>query len=55
MHIGCYRMTQEDIEQVIKDQLELWAASEEAPKERERERERARERKRKRKRERKGD
>ena len=26
-------MTQEDIEQVIKDQPKLWAASEEAPKE----------------------
>ena len=32
-HIGYYRMTQEDIEQVIKDQLEIWVASEENPKE----------------------
>ena len=31
-HIGYYRMTQEDIEQVIKDQPDLWVASEEAPK-----------------------
>ena len=34
-HIGYYRMTQEDIEQVIKDQLEIWAATEENPKEKE--------------------
>ena len=31
-HIGYYRMTQEDIEQVIKDQLEIWVGSKEAPK-----------------------
>ena len=34
-HIGYYRMTQEDIEQVIKDQPEIWVASEENPKEKE--------------------
>ena len=32
-HIGYYRMTQEDIEQVIKDQSQLWVASKENPKE----------------------
>ena len=32
-HIVYYRMTQEDIDQVIKDQLEIWAATEENPKE----------------------
>ena len=34
-HIGYYQMTQEDIEQVIKDQPEIWVASEENPKEKE--------------------
>jgi hypothetical protein len=32
-HIDYYKMTQEDIEQVIKDQLEIWVALEENPKE----------------------
>ena len=32
-HIGYYWMTQEDIEQVIKDQPEIWAVTEENPKE----------------------
>ena len=32
-HIGYYQMTQEDIKQVIKDQPEIWAATEENPKE----------------------
>ena len=32
-HIGYYKMTQEDIEQVIKYQPEIWATTEENPKE----------------------
>ena len=32
-HLGYYIMTQEDIEQVIKDQLEIWATTDENPKE----------------------
>ena len=32
-HIGYYRITQEEIEQVIKDQPEIWAVVEENPKE----------------------
>ena len=32
-HIGYYRMTQEDIEQVIKDQPEIWVVTEENPEE----------------------
>ena len=32
-HIGYYQMTQEDIEQVIKDQPEIWVVSEENPQE----------------------
>ena len=34
-HIGYYRMTQEDIEQVIKDQLEVWDEKPEKQKEKE--------------------
>ena len=34
-YIGYYRMTQEDIEQVIKDQPKIWVATEENPKEKE--------------------
>lgn len=32
-HIGYYKMTQEDIVQVIKDQVEIWVVIEENPKE----------------------
>jgi hypothetical protein len=34
-HIGYYKMTHEDIKQVIKDQPEIWVVIEENPKEKE--------------------